>query len=259
LVCGDGVSESVVIHFAEKLGARVFRLKDSFDILARHGEAFAEAHAGGARFILLFADGNQRRCAAALQPPFDVTVEVASHGQPPELDIYQRAFLMGGVLADLTTRTAYINETAMLFSLGLAQRLSLHPKIEEAVQLTVQEAVANALVHGNLSIASDLRKSREGFREFNRLLHERLEDETYCNRRVSFAASWDDQFIEVSVADQGEGYMPQLTNEANTMDKAGRGLGYIRDNTVGMTITRGGRRLTMRFDLELLSEQETSE
>lgn len=235
--------------YAERLGARVFRLKDSFDILARHGEAFAEAHADGARFLLLFGAPDIRRCASALQPPFDISIEIGAHGSPPELDVYQRAFLTGGVLTDLTTRTAYLHETSMLFSLGLAQRLSMDPQIEEAVQLTVQEAVANALIHGNLNIDSGLRTSLEGFREFNRLIQERLVDDTFANRRVTFAASWDEHYIELSVGDQGEGYMPSLTGEAAMTDKTGRGLGYIRDNTLGMTVTRGGRRLTMRFSL----------
>ncbi|KAF0112709.1 MAG: hypothetical protein FD149_2373 [Rhodospirillaceae bacterium] len=117
------------------------------------------------------------------------------------------------------------------------------------METALQEALANALVHGNLGLASDMRDDFHQYEHFCTLLKTRLQA---CEgrRRVEIAATWKDGWLEVSVMDHGEGFVETIPEETTT-PAAGRlvlhGLGIIRSLASTVAFADAGRRLIMRF------------
>lgn len=94
------------------------------------------------------------------------------------------------------------------------------------IRLALNEAVTNAIVHGNKEDAS---------------------------KTVHISASHDNNMLEISVRDEGAGFEPSslpnpLDNE-NLLKESGRGVFLIKQYSDEVTFSNGGRTLTMRFAL----------
>jgi anti-sigma regulatory factor (Ser/Thr protein kinase) len=126
----------------------------------------------------------------------------------------------------MTTGSAYQASLACTVSASLNQRFGLRePKVMH-IDTCLQEAVMNALIHGNLSIDSDF-TSLQGFDAYYSLISMRLKCDPYKFRRVSIAA-WDyDTYLQIAVIDQGSGIKPSVA-DANDILPHGRGLHLIR-------------------------------
>lgn len=98
------------------------------------------------------------------------------------------------------------------------------------ISVAVQEAIANAIYHGNLELDSELRQDDEG--NFYRLAEERSRSPEYAARRVRVEATLSAAEVRVLIHDDGPGFNPSdvrnPTEEINMDRIGGRGLLLIR-------------------------------
>jgi CheY-like chemotaxis protein len=127
----------------------------------------------------------------------------------------------------------------------------------EAAQLihlgiALDEALTNAVVHGNLEVSSELREIDDG-KPYHQLIADRQSQPPYSHRRVYVAACISKESLRIVIRDQGPGFDPQLipdpTDPGNLDRVSGRGLlliqsfmDEIKHNAVGNEITLIKRR-----------------
>lgn len=156
----------------------------------------------------------------------------------------------GGIGVSLTTRSAWSAIPAAPLAAAIAQRWNLDQDLAWNVDLALQEAVANALMHGNLGIESDLRTDLNRLKAFNTLLAMRLANPLLGQRRLTVTAGLVLGMLEVCVFDEGGGFDPIPFMTAPKRDvkaKIGRGLGLINQLADAVSFRDEGRQLIMGF------------
>lgn len=133
---------------------------------------------------------------------------------------------------------------------ALIQHLPRTEAMAIDLRLALQEAVSNAVMHGNLCLDGRLRSSREGLAVFTRTMQHRLADPRFTRRPVTIAADWNQTHLVIRVEDRGRGFQPPAVS-LPVAPKAcsGRGIGQIRALCQRVSFTRQGRRISMRFRL----------
>ncbi|MGD8328299.1 MAG: response regulator [Acidobacteriota bacterium] len=115
------------------------------------------------------------------------------------------------------------------------------------VGVCVMEALANAMLHGNLEVDTELR--REDRDAFQRQLDERRRSEPYASRRVRCEALESPERVQYTVSDEGPGFdpstLPDPTDAAHLLAVGGRGIMLMRTIMDEVTFSDGGRRVTM--------------
>jgi CheY-like chemotaxis protein len=125
------------------------------------------------------------------------------------------------------------------------------------VGVALEEAILNAMYHGNLEVSSQLRQEDEAL--FHRRLDERRQTAPYAGRRLTVRARMTPECAEFVVADDGPGFdpntLPDPTDPANLERVGGRGLLLIRTfmdevrfNAAGNEITFVKRREVKRSE-----------
>jgi CheY-like chemotaxis protein len=158
------------------------------------------------RRVLSIVEGNQRRrLLLASQTARTGSFEL---GNDPDL---------------LPALIALLQEELLSFSIGdAATRLQ--------VAIAVQEALANALYHGNLECSSDLRQADDG--EFYRLADERRAIEPYRSRRIHVETRIDREAFRIAIRDEGPGF--DVSRLAKPLDAQG----LVRIGGRGMILIR---------------------
>jgi DNA-binding response OmpR family regulator len=129
-------------------------------------------------------------------------------------------------LAELDTVSMPILERLLMSGL-------LDSPAELRMRLAVQEAVVNALEHGNLELQSEWKEEilPDGTDRFATIRRERLQDPDYANRSVTVCTWFDGSRIEVVVRDQGKGFLNRPFGETikpgHGVACSGRGLAMI--------------------------------
>ena len=98
------------------------------------------------------------------------------------------------------------------------------------VGIALDEALVNALYHGNLEVGSEL---REGDGEaYHQLIEQRIKEAPYCGRRVTLHATLSKEEAVFEVIDEGPGFdpatLPDPTDPANLDRVSGRGILLMR-------------------------------
>lgn len=120
-----------------------------------------------------------------------------------------------------------------------------------AVTLALEEALANALFHGNLEISSKLREG-DG-RAFHKLARKRRRQLPYRDRRISVIARLAHQEMLIVVRDDGRGFdtskLPDPRDGANLSKPSGRGVLLMRHLMDDVRFNPRGNevRMTKRF------------
>ncbi|WP_042442461.1 ATP-binding protein [Azospirillum sp. B510] len=154
-----------------------------------------------------------------------------------------------GFYLSLTTGTAYGLQCPVLVCDELERRGVLEPQRRSSVELCLHEAVANAIVHGNLGLSSAVKGEPGGYRRFSEMMRDRLEDPAVLRRRLDIFCRWTMHGIAIAVVDQGGGFDADLA-PAVTGNKArsGRGFVFMRSLASRVTVTDGGRCTVLQFD-----------
>jgi CheY-like chemotaxis protein/anti-sigma regulatory factor (Ser/Thr protein kinase) len=113
--------------------------------------------------------------------------------------------------------------------------------------IALEEALLNAIYHGNLEVSSDLRQ--DGDEPFMRLVGERREQSPYRERRVRVTARMSPNRATFVIADQGPGFeiskLPDPTDPTNTPKPSGRGLLLMRAFMNEIRFSANGSRVTL--------------
>jgi CheY-like chemotaxis protein len=115
------------------------------------------------------------------------------------------------------------------------------------VGVALQEALYNALFHGNLEVSSELRQDDE--RLFEALADERRGQEPYCLRRIRVQVQLDRDSARFVVADEGPGFDTAIFDRSVQPEDlnriGGRGLLLIRTFMDQVNFNESGNQITM--------------
>jgi CheY-like chemotaxis protein len=131
---------------------------------------------------------------------------------------------------------------------SVLQRLSFCDATERMrVGVALQEAVLNAMYHGNLEVHSDLRQEDE--KAYHELVNQRRQRSPYRARRVTLTAKVVPAQAAFLVRDEGPGFdpsvLPDPTDPANLERVGGRGLLLIRTFMDQVHHNQSGNEITM--------------
>jgi CheY-like chemotaxis protein/anti-sigma regulatory factor (Ser/Thr protein kinase) len=116
------------------------------------------------------------------------------------------------------------------------------------IGMAMDEALVNAMHHGNLEVDSSLRESEDEKRYYE-LIRMRKNISPFCHRRVRVEAEFSDDHICVQISDDGLGFNPQKiedpTSEENLHKLSGRGLFLIRAFMDQVAHNMTGNQITM--------------
>jgi anti-sigma regulatory factor (Ser/Thr protein kinase) len=134
---------------------------------------------------------------------------------------------------------------SLLEDLGLRELLDTSESSKVGVAL--QEALTNALYHGNLEVSSDLRQVDEA--EFYALAERRRGQEPYRDRRIRLHARLDGRECTFVITDQGPGFdtsrLDRPIVSEDTERVGGRGLLMIRAYMDEVWLNQAGNQITM--------------
>ncbi|MBF0168709.1 MAG: ATP-binding protein [Alphaproteobacteria bacterium] len=161
----------------------------------------------------------------------------------------RQAIARKGLFLSLSTCAAFHMEIASLICSCLCQRIPLCQQKCFDVETALGEALSNAMVHGNLDVASALRNNPADFGLYCDLVNQRLATPLYANRRIEMLATWSAKGLEIEVRDEGRGFdISNVSTLPHIEAKCGRGFSLIRELTRSVTLVNHGRGLKMSFE-----------
>jgi anti-sigma regulatory factor (Ser/Thr protein kinase) len=190
---------------------------------------------------------------AALSPPACqcIEAELADRCRPTES---RRGKKVGCLTLTLTTRAAFRFRVVKVLVAALASRLSLPEELSERIHTATQEALMNAVLHGNLKIVASKRHDLAGLLALHETIDSLLADDEIGRRVVGIRAVWNASRLDVVVRDSGDGFeLSELpSSEERSVDDAvasGRGLKVLTTMCDRFSLMRAGQAVKMGFDL----------
>jgi anti-sigma regulatory factor (Ser/Thr protein kinase) len=179
-----------------------------------------------------------------LSRPYDTLIEIS---QRDDIE-----FLLDSLFEDspdlsisLTTQTCYKNNTAICIAEMLSERFGLLESKKIDVSTCLQEAIMNAILHGNLNISSNFH-SIKSFEKHQEGIEKRLSKNHYKDKRIHISA-WDThKGIKISVRDEGSGFSLNCEQQKDGTPH-GRGLMFIKTMANDMWLGDDKRTLFMNF------------
>jgi anti-sigma regulatory factor (Ser/Thr protein kinase) len=115
------------------------------------------------------------------------------------------------------------------------------------VGIALEEALLNAIYHGNLEISSELKENGDG--PFHAMARERQSVAPYCSRSVRIESRVTPRWAAFVIADEGPGFdvagLPDPTDPANLLRPSGRGVLLMRAFMDDVRYNATGNRVTM--------------
>jgi FixJ family two-component response regulator len=113
--------------------------------------------------------------------------------------------------------------------------------------VALEEAILNAIIHGNLEVSSALRTHDEA--NFENLIRTRMTQEPYARRRVTVTAKLNPTEAIFVIKDEGPGFIPanvpDPTTPTGVTAVGGRGLLLMRSFTNGVQYNEHGNEVTL--------------
>ncbi len=190
--------------------------------------------------VTVFDGRDESDLAAALALPVAVCIDIQC--TDPAADLPRASLLLR-----LSTATATRLDVADAFATALEPRFPHLADQLNGIRYAVQEAVGNAVIHGNLGLDGALRASLEELRQFAAAMEQRLGDPAHAGLPITIAARPCRGGIAVSVEDRGPGFHPPSIRPPPSAAAGGLGLAIIGQCCRRIRFSRGGRRITMLF------------
>jgi len=156
------------------------------------------------------------------------------------LNHFETHFELVNDLELITPVVAYIEDN--LQRVGFA-----NDTVRTQIGMALMEALANAMLHGNLEVSSELRRTDRA--AFDALVAERRSTEPYASRRVRCTTKESSECVEYTIADEGPGFdpstLPDATDAANLLEVSGRGVMLMRSFMDDVQFDDNGSRVTM--------------
>ena len=116
------------------------------------------------------------------------------------------------------------------------------------VAMAIDEALVNAMHHGNLEVDSELRDSKNE-QDYYDAIRDRKQAAPFCHRRVRVEAEFSDKHICVQITDEGKGFdvssIADPCSGASLHCVSGRGLFLIRSFMDQVSHNQMGNQITM--------------
>ncbi|WP_437229765.1 response regulator [Planctomicrobium sp. SH661] len=155
------------------------------------------------------------------------------------MKVIESHFVLENDTAMLTSLVSHLQETLRDMSV-----LSENERLRAGVAL--EEALLNAVYHGNLEVSSELRETDH--MQFYELARQRMRLSPYKERRVYVDIRIDSSGLQYTIRDEGPGFdptnLPDPTDPANLERPCGRGLllmrtfmDEVRHNELGNEVT----------------------
>lgn len=135
--------------------------------------------------------------------------------------------------------------TAKLHPLNICTRAEL-----KNVRVALDEAIVNAIVHGNLEISSEMKGSTLAeLVRYDDEVRLRSTQEPYSNRKVTVWSLIDQRFAQFTIEDEGRGFdhraLPSDFSEVDNLTSHGRGLLLIGAFMDRVVFNDAGNRITL--------------
>lgn len=156
------------------------------------------------------------------------------------LDHQAFAFTLANDPAEVPAVVARLADAAV--EVGLCDRPTAR-----RLAVSVEEALLNAIIHGNLEVSSDLRQADDG--AYDRRIAERQAQSPYAERRVRLTGRLSRSEGVFVVQDEGPGFdvsqVPDPTDPENLFRVGGRGLLLMRSFMTAVQFDDRGSRVTL--------------
>lgn len=163
----------------------------------------------------------------------------------------------------LDTSTALQQRIPLLLADILEQRGYLDKSQRRRLDLAFQEALTNALEHGNLELSSAWREETDsaGVDKYSAVKSLRLADPHFASRKVVISFEFRDDIYSIRLRDEGPGFTPppkDLLSALATSEKcSGRGLAIIASSVDEFHYSNSGREVILRKRLGPSAAQPT--
>ena len=120
-----------------------------------------------------------------------------------------------------------------------------------AVELALEEAITNAIVHGNLEVPSSLKE--ESFEEFDMEIKKRSKSSPYSDRKVRISYDYVDGKAAFTISDDGNGFdwnSYTKKGEADPLELHGRGIIIMQTFANSLRFNEKGDAVTLTFEIE---------
>ena len=146
-----------------------------------------------------------------------------------------RSRMLGSMTAS-TCEFIFDNDSALFSALighvqDNAGAMALCDELEKVrIGIALEEALSNALHHGNLEVDSQLRE--KDYREFYSLIRQRCEQSPYMDRRIRVTSTISKDQARITIRDEGAGFdptaLPDPTDPEDLEKASGRGVLLMR-------------------------------
>ena len=117
--------------------------------------------------------------------------------------------------------------------------------------VALEEALSNAIIHGNLEVSSKLRERDDN--AYGDLIEQRRVAAPYADRRVVIEAELNTESACFTIRDQGPGFdissLPDPNNPENLLRPSGRGLTLMHAFLDEVTYNEKGNEVTLRMNV----------
>jgi len=154
----------------------------------------------------------------------------------------------------LTTRSAYRCLVAKPFIEAISERIHLTDDVRERAHTALQEAVMNAVLHGNLGLDSSLRDDLAGMDKTHQKIEQLLLTPQVALGAVRIDAIWNSTDLLIMVRDSGNGFdRKQVPTSEEWMAAghigSGRGFLILEAFCDRLALLRGGTVIRLGFHL----------
>jgi len=191
---------------------------------------------------------SEQSLVAALAPPATQCVEAGLLDERDDIVVCSQP-APGHLSLIVSTRSAYRHSIAKAFIAAMQTRTSLSEDLRIRVHSAVQEALMNAVLHGNLRIDPNLRDSLEGLLAAQEAIEAKLNTPEVGRARILMEAIWNASTLQVVIRDSGDGYEGAEDRRETEDAASGRGLAILQAFSDGVAILNGGTTVQLEFRL----------
>ncbi len=157
-------------------------------------------------------------------------------------------FISGQIEIEIPSQLMYVESVIAFTQRQVDPVCKTHGINQFNISLCLQEALSNAILHGNLEIPSPLKE--ESWEKFELLRKERENDPIYKDRSVQIRYSFSPTELIFEVEDQGNGFdpstLPDYADPGSLVVSSGRGLLYILTFMDEVTWNQTGNLIRMK-------------
>jgi anti-sigma regulatory factor (Ser/Thr protein kinase) len=158
----------------------------------------------------------------------------------------------------LTTRSAYRCPVAKIFVEAVAARIELTGDVRERARTALQEAMMNAVLHGNLGLDTSCRDDFEAIDRIQEKIDWLLASPQYALSAVRIDAVWNSALLVIIVRDSGPGFSRAKLPTSEAWEAAGhigsgRGFMILDAFCDRLALLRGGTMIRLGFNLRATS------